>query len=321
MLNIKKERVKISALILLSVLIFTFVSCSENDNGLAPYTGSPKLSTVKVEEGTFMPKITWLGGYASVIGANIGENAILDTSIVWLIKSNGNDLKYPLQFGAVPSGAQNIIGEVNGKAKSQLNEDNTYTYWVVKDYMWEQISKYKGKILVAAPSTQKDMIAVDGDTVRLSSEIFTVATQRIDRFINITSVSTFGRLGQIEITNPVDTLGPIIRWTISQSGVTDTKISAIGITNGQQYIATEVLWEAWSEQTTSEGNVYGKKNVISAPVHPGAKFDGVKTFYEMPAEGLQRGNNYYLWIANENWDGKGRTRVTNYYAYVTFKVM
>ena len=141
MLNIKKERVKISALILLSVLIFTFVSCSENDNGLAPYTGSPKLSTVKVEEGTFMPKITWLGGYASVIGANIGENAILDTSIVWLIKSNGNDLKYPLQFGAVPSGAQNIIGEVNGKAKSQLNEDNTYTYWVVKDYMWEQISK------------------------------------------------------------------------------------------------------------------------------------------------------------------------------------
>jgi len=113
MLNIKKERVKISAL-MLSALIFTFISCSDNDNGLAPYTGSPKLSTVKVEEGTFMPKITWLGGYASVIGANIGEHAILDTSIVWLIKSNGNDLKFPLQFGAVPSGAQNIIGEVNG---------------------------------------------------------------------------------------------------------------------------------------------------------------------------------------------------------------
>ncbi|MCK9281742.1 MAG: hypothetical protein M0P71_14035 [Melioribacteraceae bacterium] len=321
MLNIKKERVKVTAFVLLSAFIFTFISCSDNDNGLAPYMGATKLSTVKVEEGTFMPKITWVGGYASVIGTNIGEHAILDTSIVWLIKSNGNDLKYPLQFGAVPAGAQNIISEVNGNPKSQLNEDNTYTYWVVRDYMWDQISKYKGKVLAAAPSTQKEMIVADGDTIRLSSEIFTIVTQRIDRFINITGVSTFGRLGQIEIINPVDTLGPMIRWTISQAGVTDSKISAIGITNGQQYIATEVLWEAWSEQSTSDGNVYGKKNVISAPVHPGESFDGVKTFYEMPAEGLVRGNNYYLWIANENWDGKGRTRVTNYYAYITFKVL
>ncbi|MFA7289135.1 MAG: hypothetical protein WC055_09665 [Melioribacteraceae bacterium] len=321
MLNIKKEIAKTSALIMLGAFVFTFISCSDNDNGLAPYAGSSNLSTIKVEEGTFLPKVTWVGGYASIIGANVGEHAILDTSIVWLIKSSSNDIKYPLQFGTVPTGAQNIISEVNGKPKTQLNEDNTYTYWVVKDYMWDQLSKYKGKVLTAAPASQKEMIVADGDTIRLSSEIFTVTTQRIDRFINITSVSTFGRLGVIEIVNPVDTLGAIIRWTVSQAGVTDQKISAIGITNGQQYIATEVLWEAWSEQTTSEGNVYGKKNVISAPVHLGDKFDGVKTFYEMPAEGLVRGNNYYLWIANENWDGKGRTRVTNYYAYITFKVM
>jgi hypothetical protein len=75
----------------------------------------------------------------------------------------------------------------------------------------------------------------------------------------------------------------------------------------------------WSSEQTPEGFIYGKKNVISTPLHIGQNIEGTRTFIELPAEGLSRDENYYLWIANASWDQKARTRTTNNYSYVTFK--
>ncbi len=54
------------------------------------------------------------------------------------------------------------------------------------------------------------------------------------------------------------------------------------------------------------------------PVVAGQVFDGTHIFVKYPVNGLQRGRDYYIWIANKDWDGESRLRVTNFYAYVTF---
>jgi hypothetical protein len=51
---------------------------------------------------------------------------------------------------------------------------------------------------------------------------------------------------------------------------------------------------------------------------PGQEFPETFVFTEYPAGGLKRNTDYYVWIANKNWDGENRQRFTLYYAYATF---
>jgi hypothetical protein len=52
----------------------------------------------------------------------------------------------------------------------------------------------------------------------------------------------------------------------------------------------------------------------------GDEVPGAKTFTPFPPGGLTKGKQYYLWIANKDWDGVNRTRSTSNYAFATFLV-
>jgi|GEM_PF-664200 hypothetical protein len=312
----------LKSLIINCTLIFTvllFSSCNNEDNGLAPYSGSPLMSTIKVEQGTFKPKITWVGGYVSVIGVNKGSDAKLDSTLIWLVHSNSDQIEYPITFGDVPAQSQNLVSQYGGNAQDKLSEDNSYTYWLVKTDVWGKISSIKNKIMKADNSLSAGEIKVVDDTLKISSHSFTLANQNLDVFVNIGEVTSFGRFAKINIVPATDNNGPVVSWEIIQNGVTEQKISAIGLVKAQQYVALNSVWEMWSSEQTSDGFVYGKKDVISSPLNLGQNVDGTRTFLELPAEGISRNENYYLWIASSSWDQKNRTRTTNYYSYVTFK--
>lgn len=317
-MNSKKYLIGLLNLLLGIMILIGFPSCESNDNTLAPYIGSPNVSGLQIEAESFTPKITWLGGYVTVLGINRGSNASLDNSLVWLIYKSGNDIHYPVQYGQVPNGVEDLTSQYGGSSIPQLIEDSTYTIWVLKEDVWNVISTNPGKI-ITLDSALTQTYSITGDTVKLSASVHTQKTQTLDNYLNIYEISTFGRLGVIGIEQTNISNDPKISWTITQPEATDTLIAAIGIANGNQYSSTSSIWEAYSEVTENDTLFYGKHNVIPSPLIAGQNLSSTKVFVEYPIDGLQRNKTYYIWIANSNWDGVGRLRSTPFYAYATFK--
>ena len=300
------------------IIIIVFISCENSDNTLAPYVGSPNVSGLQIEAKSYTPKITWIGGYVSVLGINRGSNAALDNSLVWLIYKSGNDIHYPVQYGQLPNGVQDLTSQYGGSSIPELIEDSTYTIWVIKEDVWNVITANPGKI-ITLDSALTQTSSIVGDTIKLSASVHTQKTQNLDNYLNIYEIATFGRLGIIDIEQTNTSNDPKISWTIAQPEVTDTLIAAIGIADGSQYSSSASIWEAYSEVTENDTLFFGKHNVIPSPLIAGQNLSDTKIFVEYPIDGLQRNKTYYVWIANRNWDGVGRLRSTPFYAYATFK--
>lgn len=300
------------------IIIIVFISCENSDNTLAPYVGSPNVSGLQIEAKSYTPKITWIGGYVTVLGINRGSRAALDNSLVWLIYKSGNDIHYPVQYGQLPNGVQDLTSQYGGSSIPELIEDSTYTIWVIKEDVWTVLTTNPGKI-ITIDSALTQISSIVGDTIKLSASVHTQKTQNLDNYLNIYEISTFGRLGIIGIEQTNTSNDPKLSWTITQPEATDTLIAAIGIADGSQYSSSASIWEAYSEVTENDTLFFGKHNVIPSPLIAGQNLSDTKVFVEYPIDGLQRNKTYYVWIANKNWDGVGRLRSTPFYAYATFK--
>lgn len=296
------------------IMASLLISCSNDENPLAPYTGSPNLSEINIEQNSFEPAVTWVGGYASVFGVNKGSKAVLDSTLIWLVYASGNQIKYPVEFGELPQGAQDLTQQYGGTKVNTLSEDNTYTFWVMKEEAWDRVKNSNAELVFDSTSTA---IIETTDSIKITQKLFTSRTLPLDVFINVYGISTFGRLADISISSDLSN-APVVSWNIKQDGVTDTKLSAIGITEGGQFTPTNTIWEVYSVSELNGTTAYGKINVIPGPVKMGTSFEHTQVFYEFPEEGLERNKTYYLWIANETWDGANRLRFANGYAYATF---
>jgi len=302
-------------------LFFSFFlfNCGEKDQPLAPYLGERNLGNIQIEEGAFAPKITWTGGYVSIFAVNRDTLARLDSSLIMLVYAPNNNIHYPVTFGQVPAGAQNLLDQYGGKAAERLEEDNTYTFWMLTDDAWQTVSQYPGKCIKVNPNSNSITAEVKNDSILANADSHAQSVLPLDVFVNLTNINSRGRLGELMLSEPVEMKDPVLTWKIMQEGVTDTMIAAMGLCEGAGYLPTAVVWEVWSEDFLSGNPVYGKNNVISAPVTLGQTFPGTKTFYEYPVEGLKRNQMYYLWIANKDWDGLKHGRAANYYAYISFE--
>ncbi len=318
MRNIKLNLLIMLSFVCMAALTLIISSCSKNDNSLAPYAGSPEMYGITLQAGSFTPKINWIGGYVSVVGVNKGIHAALDSSLIWIIYMPGNQIHYPVEYGSTPSGAQNLTTHYGGTPMDTLIEDSTYTFWVMKDAQWTDISAMQNKIIVL-DSSLATSFNLDADTARFSPEGHTQKTRNLDNFINITDFHTVGKLADITVEQPRTSNNPKITWHIKQPGVTDSLISAIGITEGDHYIIDAVVWEVYSVSDSAGGTYYGKVNIIPSPVIAGQEYPGTYVFTPYLEGGLLRGRTYNIWIANRYWNGEGRSRITPYYAYAYFK--
>ncbi|MCF8240322.1 MAG: hypothetical protein K9J16_02975 [Melioribacteraceae bacterium] len=300
------------------ILIAILFACSESDDALAPYEGSPSMSNINIEENSYNPKITWLGGYVSVVGVNQGDKAALDSSLIWLIHSSGDNIQYPVTYGSLPSNAESLQSEYGGKFIESLVEDNGYNFWVLKENAWKEISGTKNKYLAFDSSIVNGEVIQVEDTLLLSDYEFTSLNYFIDAYVNIdtSNVLSAGRLAQITLQETDTSNSLIVDWEIAQTGITDSLLSAAGICIGEQYDINKALWEVWSVHEENGEAVYGKRNVLSKPFIVGQSFDSTHVFVEFPETGLERNQNYYIWIASKEWDGERRGRTVNGYAYI-----
>lgn len=310
---------KILILLLFTVIstVSLLVSSCTKDNSLAPYAGSDQLSNITVEDSSFTPRISWVGGYVSVVGVNAGSHAGLDSTLIWLIHTSGNNVHYKVKFGETPAGAENITTQYGGTSEDTLIEDSTYTFWVMKASDWDQISAMQNKIIILDSALTTSFL-VSGDTLRFSPSGHTQKTQYLDNYVNFANYAIYGRLGPLLVEQPKTSNNPKISWQVTEAGVDDSLIAAMGIVEGNNYDISNVIWEVYSVSDSAGITFYGKQNVIPSPVIAGQEFPGTFLFTAYPEIGLKRNTSYYVWIANRYWDGEGRTRVVNYYAYATF---
>lgn len=300
------------------LMLALLIACDEADKPLAPYVGSPRLAGIQLEQENFSPKITWLGGYVSALGVNIGTKAALDSSLIMLVHTNGNNLRYPVKFGQVPDGAEDLTARYGGTRADKLIEDSTYTFWILKADIWDKAVQQAGKPICVDQDLSTATVEVREDTVYISSYNHAQETVPLDVYVNIAEVRSLGRLATITLMETDTSNSPIITWKIRQAGVTDSLIAAIGLVKGQAYSPSDIVWEAWVEDTSSGKPVYGKMNLIPPPLQIGQPIPGTKVFYEYPESGLERNQFYYLWIANKNWNGITHGRSADYYCYITF---
>lgn len=314
-----------------SKIIFSFItinalfffSCNEEDNTLATYLGSRNLEQINIQEGSYKPKISWIGGYVSVFGVNYGSRAALDSTLVFLIYKSGNDIYYPVTFAEVPQGAQDLTSQYGGTRIDSLTEDSTYTFWVLKEAEWNQISSMNNIILIYDSSLTTSLQVV-GDTIKLNAQGHTQIVKPLNIYINISVVTNAnnpgGRLilngGTITVQATNVSNNPVISWVLTQ--IQDSLIAAMGITEGGVYNQNAEIWSVYSVSDSAGQTQYGKVNVITPPVVAGQEIPNTQVFVEYPAEGLKKNTIYYLWIASKDWNGETRDRTTNYYAYVSF---
>lgn len=294
------------------------VSCDEKKETLAPYLGNVPMSSMQIEEGSFVPKITWVGGYVSALGVNKGSRAALDSTLVWLVEMDEDDIHFPVKYGVLPNNSAEVTAVYGGTKTDSLKEDAQYTFWAVKKNVWIQISEQKGKIVRIDSTLAENTIDMIADTIGIDRWSHTQKTQALDVYVNIGEFTSRGKLADLLIEKSMSSNNPVITWKIKQSGVTDSLVSLCGLSKGQQYNLNKIIWEVWSVEEVGGKQCYGTQNVISSPIVLGQDFEGTRTFKELSASGLERNMDYYFWIANSAWDGESRTRFANNYAFISF---
>jgi hypothetical protein len=310
---VRKNLIKILIASIFTLIIMS--SCSE-DNTLAPYVGSPGMSKITIETGSTTPKITWVGGYVTVLGVNRGNYPALDSSLIWLIYLSGDQIRYPVKYGQLPTGAQDITTNYGGEFLPEMVEDSMYSFWVMKQADWNQISSNQNKFLTLDSSITS--IISEGDTINLPPRNYTQLIIPLDNYINIKDIVRRGRLADLFVEQPTTDNNPIISWNIKQPGVTDTLISVIGICAAGQFEPGKLVWEVYSAVDSGGITYYGKHNVIRGPLKTGDQFEQTFVFTEYPENGLERDQTYYLYIANKDWNGEDYDRAANYFCYMTF---
>lgn len=308
----------ITRLLIAPSFTLLFLSCDEKADVLASYeSGRRPLSGISIQDSVYAPKVTWLGGYITAFGINQGSTPALDSTLAWLVKVDGNNLKYPVVVGDTPQGGQDVTAQYGGLSVSQLTEDTDYTFWIMKQEAWRTVSLQPNKIL-KVDLTATVSVRGQGDTLYIEPVSFASLKRRIDIFVNVKDVDPRGRLGTILITKSDTSSNPFIQFSITQT--TDTAVAAIGLVKGlSRYDVNNVVWEVLSEDSSSGVPQYQTKNVISSPIWMGQKISGTRAFVEYSVKGLERNKLYYFWIATKDWDGLSRVRTANYYSWVTFE--
>jgi len=300
------------------LLLFTLNSCEEDSKPLAPYAGPPPLSDLLIEGGTLTPRFNWIGGYVTVFGVNRGHYARLDSTLQWLIISEGNNLHYPIKYGVLPEGAEDITELYGGKFEDFI-EDSTYTYWMVKEEGWNDILQHVDKHIMPAITDSVHSYSID-DTLWINTYQHLQKSCWIDAFTNIdmSSIKLRGSFADIVLTETDSCNNVLIDWTIIDQSVQDSLVAAVGLCKAATYDPKKIVWEIWSVDTVDNQIIYGKNNVISPPLLLGQSFPNTWVFKQFPSQGLERNATYLFWVAGKDWDQENHLRFTKYHSYITF---
>lgn len=317
-MNYKIIRLKVTIMTLSALILI--IGCNDKSDPIAAYSGDSMLQQISIEKNSYNPKITWLGGYVSTLAVNKGNEAKVDSTLIWMVHAANNNVTYPATYGIVKSLEESLTELYGGMVQTNLEEDNLYTFWAAKENLWNILATNTNKTIVIDNLLTEDEINLSVDSIYVSLKSYSQITYSLDVFLNLdeSSIQNRGRLGTIFVAQTDTSNNLNITWEFVDQSITDLNISAIGICEGQQFDINMQVWDMYSLEQVGGENIYGSINLISQPLSLGDLIEGTSVFNEFPSEGLERNKNYYLWIATKDWDGESRGRTANGYATINF---
>jgi hypothetical protein len=101
--------------------------CDAAEHPLAPYEGARPLLIERLTQ-SFAPDVQWVGGRVAAVGINRGSRAALDSTLVWLRTTSGDDLGSPIMVRA--ENDEDAVMMHGGMATDSLGSGETYTFWL-----------------------------------------------------------------------------------------------------------------------------------------------------------------------------------------------
>ncbi len=258
------------------LLIAMVAGCDSDVNPLAPYEGSRPLIIQDVTI-SHAPDISWVGGRVAAVGINRGEQAALDTSLVWLYTADGNELDSPIYVRDVID--QDAVSSFGGTPTDSLTDDETYTIWVA------EADAYAAGLA--------------GDAV----DSFTLAdtTFQLEYMLNGPRPSVNGGLGlRYEVSRDQRLLSQDYTITWEPAVPLRTLAMRVGTTGGY----TSLIWHIVTPEE-QEPN-------LTPPIILGDEPEHAVVVEEWDGFGTDR---YVLWGANDEWNGQSFTFVAPGYAF------
>ncbi len=255
--------------IFLVVLVFmlgggALLGCDSADGELAPYQGERPLNLLKITQ-SFSPDIQWVGGRVAAAGVNRGDSAALDSTLVWLIAADGDDINSHVTVGEGTDASR--IESFGGVPVDSLPSGEEYTFWLATQEAMDAALQ---------PGARNEFTFLD-TTFSLGYEL----RGRLRTRENVT-VSAFRDQKLIS-----DRL--VIRWEPADFEFRRLALRA----------ASSPGWEnlVWHIQTPD-----GEAPNLRSPLLTDAPPEGARILEPWPETGLTPGVPYTLWMTTDSWN-------------------
>ncbi len=249
----------------LSLLLLVFSACDESENPLADYEGARPLIVQRVTQSA-TPDLQWVGGRVAAVGVNLGEEAGLDETLVWLQTESGNAINSHVTINNEVDEA--AVRSFGGTPVDKLEDGKTYTFWLAERSMLDaglNPGAFDGFNFVDTTVTMKLTLA---------------GRQRGLLPVTMT------------ITREETLLGErfIIDWTPST-----TPVRRIAVRKGAASAGfTDLAWHVLLEDEAPDG--------ILPPVEIGKLPPGAIQAAAWPESGFTP-DPYTVWMVNSDWQG------------------
>lgn len=255
------------------------LGCEDDANPLAPYEGERPLILQRVTVSA-RPQIQWVGGRAAAVGVNQGDQAALDTTLVWLMTAGGNDISSAITVG--PNADEEQIRTYGGTPVDQLENGQEYTFWIA------------------------DLSAMDAGlpVEQLDDFSFIDTTLTLNYLLQGRSGGDDSFIDEIQIVRDQQLTSDtyIVTWTPSDVGV-----QRLAIRQGSSGGFTDLIWDIIAD------NEQG----ILPPVVIGEPPEGVQVAVAWSDEGFSPAT-YTLWMTSDTWAGSFVPNASGYAFFQIF---
>lgn len=262
-----------ATVILIAGLALALGGCSEDGNPLLPYEGDRPLILERVTVSA-TPDVQWVGGRVAAVGVNVGAQAALDSTLVWMISSDADDIDSAIRIGDLPD--PGLIEMHGGQPTDSLADGNEYTFWIAEQSVLENGFPKAGE----------------------SSGAFADTTISLEYLIRGRPGGTLIDEVRIVRNQTLTSDDFIISWLPA-----DVDIRRLAIRQASIGGFTDLRWDVLVDGQDAEG--------IQPPVILGQAPEGTQEAVEWPSTGFEP-STYILWMTDPSWQGSFSSRAIGY---------
>jgi hypothetical protein len=264
-----------------AIALMLLLGCDTDESPLAPYEGQRPLILQAVTLSS-NPDVQWVGGRVAAVGVNRGAQAALDSTLVWIMTADQNEIQSALRIG--PGSDADLIVSLGGTPTDSLATATEYTFWLADE----------SALSAGLPVDELDEFAFADTSVTLNYVLrgrFGGDASFVNSIRVVRNQSLTEDLYRVE-------------WAPA-----DANVRRLAIREGSSGGFTDLVWDVLADENNAAG--------ITTPVTIGEAPEGSAEAVEWPDAGFAP-KTHTLWMAADNWSGIFSPRAPGYVFYQIF---